>query len=81
MLEFNDGAAGIYGVFLKLGIQSGKYMDLATKRHNASRISGMARKSSEAGLAQRKKLRTIRKGFCDKEKETEKVESYSAGAF
>ena len=81
VLEFNEGCIGLYGVFKKLGIACGRFMDLATKRKDANRVDNMTRKTCTAGIARRKKLRAIRKGFIDKERDIEKVESYSAGAF
>ena len=80
ILEFNEGTAGIFSVFLKLGIHTGKYMNKATSVSNATRISS-ALKSSKQGLVRRKKLRAIKKGFSDKEKETEQVDSYISGAY
>ena len=80
VLEFNEGTAGIFSVFLKLGIHTGKYMNKATSVSNATRISSALKKSSKQGLVRRKKLRAIKKGFSDKEKETEQVDSYISGA-
>ena len=81
VLEFNEGTAGIFSVFLKLGIHTGKYMNKATSVSNATRISSALKKSSKQGLVRRKKLRAIKKGFSDKEKETEQVDSYISGAY
>ena len=41
----------------------------------------MANKCTEKGKKCRKHLRAKKKGLCDKEKETEPVESYVAGGF
>ena len=41
----------------------------------------MTRKSSEVVKKRRKKLRAIKKGYLDNEKENEKVDSYIAGGF
>ena len=81
VLEFNEGTAGIFSVFLKLGIHTGKYMNKATSVSNATRISSALKKSSKQGLVRRKKLRAIKKGFSDKEKETEQIDSYISGAY
>ena len=41
----------------------------------------MTHKSSGSVKKRRKKLRAIRKGFCDKEKEEEGGESYVSGGY
>ena len=46
-----------------------------------NRISIMTHKSSDSVKKRRKKLRTIRKDFCDKEKEEEGGESYVSGGY
>ena len=79
-LEFNDGATGLYGVLKGCGIKYGWFMDLATKRKDGIRVRNMELKSSKAGLNRRTKLRAIRKGFVDVEKELE-GETYASGAF
>jgi len=44
-------------------------------------VQSMEGKSSKKAKYRRKKLRSIRKGFLDKEKENEKSKSYLSGAF
>ena len=56
-------------------------MNKATSVSIATRISSALKKSSKQGLVRRKKLRAIKKGFSDKEKETEQVDSYISGAY
>ena len=53
----------------------------ACKKKDKSKISIMAHKSSDSVKKRRKKLRAIRKGFCDKEKEEEGDESYVSGGY
>lgn len=54
-------------------------MRFLEKNNDLKRIDGMQRKSSAAGIAKRKHLRAVRKGFIDKEKEREPKPSYSKG--
>ena len=56
-------------------------MNKATNVSNATRISSASKKTCELGLGRRKKLKAVRKGFSEKEKETEQEESYLSGAF
>ena len=48
LLEFNDGATGLYGVLKGCGIKYGRFMDLATKRKDGIRVRNMELKSSKA---------------------------------
>ena len=75
ILEYNLGANGIQEVFNYFSSTTGKF----TSSGSAKRDSGVRftkRKSSEHGKTQRKKLRSIKKGFSDKEMEEEVVEAY-----
>ena len=56
LLEFNNGATGLYGVLKGCGIKYGRFMDLATKRKDGIHVRNMELKSSKAGLNRRKKL-------------------------
>lgn len=80
VIEFNNGATGLYGVLKRCGIKCGRFMDLATKRKDSLRLRNMNLKSSKRGIGRRKKLRAIRKGFIDAEKHVE-GETYAPGAF
>ena len=64
-----------------LGINFGRETNNGTMKRNSKRIDHSRRKSSELGKQRRKKLRTIKKGFADKEKELEEVECYVPGGF
>ena len=81
IIEFNDGNAEIEKVLNLLGINFGRETNNGTMKRNSKRIDHSRRKSSELGKQRRKKLRTIKKGFADKEKELEEVECYVPGGF
>ena len=79
IIEYNDGATGVGKVLKLLGVEPGYFYEAATIKRNTERIKNSRRKSSEAGIARRKSLRTIKKGFLDKEKEQEKDKSNEYG--
>ena len=81
VLEFNNGTQGIKKVYENAGLHFGKFITAACKKKDKSRISIMTHKSSDSVKKRRKKLRAIRKGFCDKEKEEEGGESYVSGGY
>ena len=81
VLEFNNGTQGIRKVYENAGLHLGKFIAAACKKKGKSRISIMTHKSSDSVKKRRKKLRAIRKGFCDKEKEEEGGESYVSGGY
>ena len=55
-------------------------MEKSEKKDNA-RNKQMKRKSTDRVKKRRKRLRTIKKGFLDNEKELEKEDSYIPGGF
>ena len=60
------------GEFFKcLGLPVGYWLQNGCLQKDQQRIKQMERKSSEKGKRRSKKLRAIRKGFIDKEKELE----------
>ena len=79
VLEFNNGTQGIKKVYENAGLHFGKFITAACKKKDKIRISIMTHKSSDSVKKRRKKLRAIRKRFCDKEKEKEGGESYVSG--
>ena len=81
IIEYNDGATCVGKVLKLLGVEAGYFYEKATIKRNTKRIINSRRKSSEKGIARRKSLRTIKKGFLDKEKEQEKEKSYEYGGF
>ena len=81
VIEFNDGRSGLKSVIDQLGLPISQYMMNGFLERDIERIKKLARKSSEKGKTVRKKLRAIRKGFQDKEKEQEETPAYSSGAY
>ena len=79
MLQFNEGASGINDVMRRLGIQPGFFMINSAKQRNKKRLNNSINKSSEKGKKRRKKLRSLKKGYEDKEKEVEGP-FYASGA-
>ena len=69
--HFNDGASSIARVLDRLGMCPGKHTNFAIHRCDNKRIFFAEKKSSETGKSRRKKLRAIRKGLWDHEKEKE----------
>ena len=52
-----------------------------SKKKDGARDKQMKRKSTDRVKKRRKRLRTIKKGFLDNEKELEKEDSYIPGGF
>jgi hypothetical protein len=71
VIEFNGGSISLQGVYKDLGLNFGVYVRSGLYNKDSARIDQSARKSSENGLARRKKLRSISKKWCDKETEAE----------
>ena len=76
--HFNDGASSIARVLQKLGICPGKFTNAAIRKCDARRIAFSEKKSSEKVKQRRKKLRAIKKGLWDFEKEKER-DMYQSG--
>ena len=80
VLQFNDGATGVNQVVKRLGILPGKYAEIAAKKRNRKRLNDSLRSASLEGKQKRRKLRSIKKGYEDKEEEQED-QIYASGAF
>ena len=80
VINFNDGGLGLIPVFESAGIDPGYYTRFGLKDLDKTRITEMNRKTSEWTKKARKRLRAIRKGFIDNEKE-EEGEVYASGCF
>ena len=80
VLNFNDGAKGICNVLLKMGMNSRKNMIDGIRRKDVRRIKDSQRNASDSGKQRRRKLRSIKRGYGDAEKEQEE-EVYKPGAF
>ena len=81
VLEFNEGSYGINAVFNRFGILIGFCTQNLSERRDAVRVGKSTRKSIDGGKKRRKRLRAVKKGLIDKEKEIEPKESYVAGGF
>ena len=80
VLHYNDGSNGMQAVLNYFGL-NGKATVVKSIERDRRCVEKIMKKSSEIGKKQRKKLRAIKKGYLDKEKENEKSESYVAGGF
>lgn len=81
VIDFNDGQTGLCEVAETIGLKCGQFMIRGTISSDNERLANIAHKSSETGKKRRKKLRAIRKGYDDTEKEAEGGDSYAAGQF
>ena len=79
IITFNEGPIGIQDVLKCLNICPGICFEQLSIKHTEDRIKNLQRKSSEKEKRQRKKLRSIRKGFIDRQEELEGNESYKSG--
>ena len=71
VLHFNDGHNGIKSVLRHFGL-SGKVFMEKSKQKDQARNKQVKRKSTEEVKKQRERLRTIKKGSINNEKELEK---------
>ena len=69
--HFNDGRTSILNLFQKLGIDAGRFTAEHCKQQDHRRHSAALSKSSEKEKRRRKLLRARRKGFQDRQKESE----------
>ena len=81
IINYNEGFYKIKDVFAQLGIPVNKYFLHEAIAKDKQRVNLSAIKSSDFGRNRRKRLRAIKKGFLDKERDKEDGESYSAGSF
>ena len=80
IIHFNNGSIGVTEVFNHFGL-SGDVTVKKSQERNKDRINRMNKKSTNKIKKRRKRLRTIKKGFSDREEETEVTESYVPGRF
>ena len=73
VINFNDEAEGICNVLLKMGMIDG------IRRKDVRHIKDSQRNASDSGKQRRGKLRSIKRGYEDAEKEQEE-EVYKPGA-
>ena len=81
VIEFNDGKCGAQKLFKALGMTTGRFTRQGCIKKDRVRISNSGNKSMENTKKRRKQLRAQRKGFTDKEKETEGEQSYASGKY
>ena len=72
---------GIHDVLLWFGIRPGVITTPSSNKRTYRRLINNVKKMSEQGKKRRKRLRGIRKGCIDNEKEQEAGDSYASGAF
>lgn len=77
---YNDGASSVARMLKKMGIRPGSKTMAGILKIDAKRIAVAARQSSEQKKRRRKKLRAIKKGLWDFQKENEGT-VYESGAF
>ena len=80
IINFNDGLNGINRVFEKLYLKPGHYSSSFLASSDLKRVRNMEKKYNEKEKSRRKQLRSIRKGFLDKDEEEESL-CYGAGEF
>ena len=81
VISFNNGNVGISKVAERLGLGVGTNMFFVSAREDKARIDDMKNKSTLSVKKRRKKLRSIKKGFTDKENMDEKDKFYISGGF
>ena len=79
IFQFNEGPCGVDDVLRYLSIEPGAVLIHISSKRTLKRMSKAALKASEIGKKRRKKLRSIKKGYTDKEKEQERGPSYISG--
>ena len=78
ILEFNDGSFGVSSVLKYFGISNGYCFDLLSEKRDKERVDKSIKKTNPEGKLKRKKIRAVKKGFIDNEKDKE---SYVPGGF
>ena len=81
IIEFNDGPTGIYNVLKHFKIRPGTLTKDSSIKKLMKRIKKTDKLALKAVKNRRKKLRSMKKGFLDSEREKEGGESYVAGGF
>ena len=78
--KIDEGTLATSDIFKRLGVSPGYHCERGMIAIGKKCLHMAKRKATETVKMQRKKLRTIRKGLWDRQKEKEK-DSYKAGAF
>ena len=81
IINYNDGFHRMKDVLIELGLQvSQNFLDNSIRKDKQIVLQSLI-KSLEKGKKRRKRLRAVRKGFIDREREEEGGELFSEGAF
>lgn len=78
ILAFNDGSLGVSLVLKYFGIPNGYSFDSLSEKRDKERVASSIKKTDPEGKLQIKKIRAIKKGFIDDEKDKE---SFLSGGF
>ena len=81
VLDFNEGPSGIHSILNHFNIDSGIFTKISSAEKLKARVRGIIKKESEEVKRRRKQLRSMRKGYLDREKEEQGGESYVPGAY
>ena len=81
VINFNDGMSGFEKLFSRLNLSFGVIIKSGAIEKDQQRIKNMNNKFQETVKMKRKKLRAVRKGYIDKEKDNEGGELYLTGNF
>ena len=73
--------SGFEKLFSRLNLSFGVIINSGAIEKDQQRIKNMNNKFQETVKMKRKKLRAVRKGYIDKEKDNEEGESYLTGNF
>lgn len=79
VIQFNEGPCGVHDVLKYFTIEPGCVMNRSSNKRAIHRMRNIESKASETGRKRRKKLRSIKKGYIDEEKEKEGGPSYISG--
>ena len=80
VLSFNDGQRFLIKLFTELNVNAGEYLQSYCVRNDYERVDKMEKQCSTPVKLRRKKLRAIRKGFCDQNEASEGT-VYGSGEF
>ena len=81
VIDLNEGAEGIFDVLSHSGIPPGSITKKLSVKRSQKRAKNKERKMSAEGKRRRTKLRSIRKGYLDKEEASEGGKSYEPGGY
>ena len=79
VISFNSGKRGLFNVFKGCNLEISSFTELFCHLDDSSKVRQQNIKTSVASKKRRKTLRSIAKGYLDKE--SDQAPSYSTGAF